>query len=213
MRYRAPAMPRGGLFFFLCIALSVVCLGVFALSAAAQESPLTGTPAQGSNPDSPSSPPDVVTIAAQGCTVSEGASITLEDPDGTNALFIDGQLGIEITSTSGQIIIVGSNDDYIGDHAFSSSDPGFDSAGDYVVVTTTEIACNGSNPPPQRASNNYSRPRLRRLRHPAGSPGGARARPERSQQPRRGWRRGGLRDLSLWHRRRWWRRWRRPKLC
>jgi len=63
---------------------------LFALSAPAQERPLTGTPAQGTNPDSPSSPPDVVTIAAVGCTVSEGAFITLEGPDGTHALFIDG---------------------------------------------------------------------------------------------------------------------------
>jgi len=56
----------------------------------------SGTPAQGTNPDSPSSPPDLLTIAAAGCTVSEGASITLEDGDGTQALFVDGQLGIEI---------------------------------------------------------------------------------------------------------------------
>ena len=150
MRYRAPAMPRGGLFFFLCMALSVVCLGLFTLPAPAQESPLTGTPAQGTNPDSPSSPPDVVTIAAEGCSVSEGASITLEDPDGTQAQFVDGQLGIEITSTGGQISIVGPNDDYIGDHAVSSSDPGFDTAGDYAVVTTTGIACQGASPPPNQ---------------------------------------------------------------
>jgi excalibur calcium-binding domain-containing protein len=149
MRYRAPATRRGDLFFFLCAALSVVCLGLFALPAPAQESPLAGTPAQGTNPDSPSSPPDVVTIAAPGCTVSEGASITLEDPDGTHALFVDGQLDIEITSTGGQITIVGPNDDYIGDHAVSSSDPGFDTAGDYVVVTTTGIACQGASQPPE----------------------------------------------------------------
>jgi hypothetical protein len=97
MRYRALATLRGGLFFCLCTALSVVCLGLFTLPAAAQEGSLLGTPAQDTNPDSPSSPPDLVTIAAQGCTVSEGASITLEDPDGTQAQFVDGQLGIEIT--------------------------------------------------------------------------------------------------------------------
>jgi hypothetical protein len=152
MRYRAPATPQGGLFFCLCTALPVVCLWLFALPATAQESPLTGTQAQGTNPDSPSSPPDVVTIAAEGCTVSEGASITLEDPDGTNALFIDGQLEIEITSTGSQITIVGPNDDYIGDHAYSSSDPGFDTAGDYAVVTTTEIACDGASPPPEETT-------------------------------------------------------------
>src|SRR5215203_1105986 len=150
MRYRAPATPRGGLFFFLCTSLSVLCLGLFALPAPAQESPLAGTPAQGTNPDSPSSPPDLVTIAAQGCTVSEGASITLEDPDGTQAQFVDGQLGIKITSTIDQISIVGPNDDYIGDHAVSSSDPGFDTAGNYAVVSTAGIACNGASPPPTR---------------------------------------------------------------
>jgi hypothetical protein len=111
---------------------------------------LPGTSAQGSNPDSPSSPPDLVTIAAQGCTVSEGASITLEDPDGTQAQFVDGQLGIEITSTSEQISIVGPDNDYIGNHAVSSSDPGFDTAGDYAVVSTAGIACQGASPPPNQ---------------------------------------------------------------
>jgi Excalibur calcium-binding domain len=149
MRYRAPATPRGGLCFFLCTALSLVCLGLFTLPAPAQESPLTGTPAQGSNPDSPSSPPDVVTIAAQGCTVSEGASITLEDSDSTHALFVDGQQGIEITSTIDQITMVGPNDDYIWNHAVSSSDPGFDAA-ELTVVTTTNIACDGASPPPNQ---------------------------------------------------------------
>jgi hypothetical protein len=128
----------------------VVCLGLFALPAPAQEGPLPGTSAQGSNPDSPSSPPDLVTIAAQGCTVSEGASITLEDPDGTQAQFVDGQLGIEITSTSEQLSIVGPDNDYIGNHAVSSSDPGFDTAGDYAVVSTAGIACQGASPPPNQ---------------------------------------------------------------
>ena len=145
MRYRALPTPRGGLRFSLCIALSLVCLWLFALPAPAQESPLTGTPAQGSNPDSPSSPPDVVTITAPGCTVSEGASITLEDSDTTHALFVDGQKGIEITSTIDQITMVGPNDDYIWNYAVSSSDPGFDAA-ELTVVTTTNIACDGGNP-------------------------------------------------------------------
>ena len=145
MRYRAVPKSVGNPFFFMFTALlAVVCMGLFALPAAAQEEgPAPGTPAQGTNPDSPSSPPDLVTIAAEGCTVSEGASITLEDGDGTEARFVDGQLGIEITSTSGQITIEGPNDDYIGDHAFSTSDPGFDTDGDYAVSTTTGIACEG----------------------------------------------------------------------
>ena len=148
MRHRAPPTPRGGLSFCLCTALSVVCLGLFTLPAAAQEGPLPGTPAQGTIPDSPSSPPDLVTISADGCTVSEGASITLGDPDGTQAQFVDGQLGIELTSTSGQISIVGPDDQYIRDHAVSSSDPGFDTAGDYAMVSTAVIACEGASSPP-----------------------------------------------------------------
>ena len=148
MQYQAAAKSlRSRLFYFVCtVLLVVVCTALFALPAAAQEEgPAPGTPAQGTNPDSPSSPPDLVTIAAEGCTVSEGASITLEDGDGTEARFVDGQLGIEITSTSGQITIEGPNDDYIGDHAFSTSDPGFDTDGDYAVVTTTGIACQGGS--------------------------------------------------------------------
>jgi hypothetical protein len=89
-----------------------------------------------------------VTIAAEGCTVSEGSSITLEDGDGTQARFVDGQLGIEITSTGGQITMVGPDNEYIGDHAISSSDPGFDTDGDYAVVATAGIACGGASPPP-----------------------------------------------------------------
>jgi hypothetical protein len=149
MQYQTAAKSQGSLLLFLvCTVLLLVSVALFALPAAAQQSPLAGTPAQGTNPDSPSSPPDLVTIAAEGCTVSEGASITLEDGDGTQARFVDGQLGIEITSTGDQITIEGPNDDYIGDHAVSSSDPGFDTDGDYAVVTTTRIACEGGGTTP-----------------------------------------------------------------
>ena len=177
MRYRALPTPRGGLRFSLCIALSLVCLWLFALPAPAQESPLTGTPAQGINPDSPSSPPDIVTIAAQGCTVSEGASITLEDSDSTHALFVDGQQGIEITSTIDQITMVGPNDDYIWNHAVSSSDPGFDAA-ELTVVTTTGIACDGGNPTqgtPEASASPVasSPPSSAPVSAPASSPAGA----------------------------------------
>jgi len=176
MQNRAPAMPRGGLCYLLCTTLSVVCLWLLAVPASAQESPLTGTPAQGSNPDSPSSPPDVVTITAPGCTVSEGASITLEDGDGTQALFVDGQMDIEITSTIDQITIVGPNGDYIGNHGITS-DPGFDSAM-LVVVTTTNIACDGGNPTqgtPEASASPVasSPPSSAPVSAPASSPAGA----------------------------------------
>ena len=147
MQYRAAPTPLGTLF-LLCTAL-LLCLGLFALPAAAQEEegPPPGTPANGTNPDSPSSPPDLVTIAAEGCRVSEGASVTLEDGDGTQARFVDGQRGIEITSTGDRIRIEGPDDDFIGDHAVSKSDPGFDTDGDYAVVSTTGIVCQGAGRP------------------------------------------------------------------
>ncbi len=153
MQYRASATPLGGLF-FLCTAL-VLCLGLFALPAVAQEEegPPPRTPANGTNPDSPSSPPDLVTIAAEGCRVSERASVTLEDGDGTQARFVDGQRGIEITSTSDQIKIEGPDDDFIGDHAVSQSDPGFDTDGNYAVVSTTGIACQNAGAPPNEPSS------------------------------------------------------------
>jgi hypothetical protein len=118
-----------------------------AQNAQAGEGPPAGTPAQGSNPDSPSDTPDLVTISAEGCRVSEGASVTLEDGDGTTARFVDGQSNIEITATNGQIRLEGPNDDFIGDHAVETSDPGFDTDGDYAVVTTTGISCQGTGTP------------------------------------------------------------------
>jgi hypothetical protein len=153
MQYRTTATQLGGLF-LLCTAL-FLWLGLFALPAAAQdeEGPPSGTPANGTNPDSPSSPPDLVTIAAEGCRVSEGASVTLEDGDGTQARFVDGERGIEITPTSDQIRIEGPDDDFIGDHAVSTSDPGFDTDGDYAVVSTTGISCQGAGGPPNEPSS------------------------------------------------------------
>jgi hypothetical protein len=144
MQHRSVVSPHGLIFF--CIA-SLFVVGLLVVPAVAQDDgsgPPAGTPAPGSNPDSPSSPPDLVTIQAEGCTVSEGASVTLEDGDGTTARFVDGQRGIEITVTGNQISIQGPNDDFIGDHAVETSDPGFDTDGDYAVVSTTGISCQGT---------------------------------------------------------------------
>ena len=144
MRYRGVVLSRGLVFF--CIA-SLLVLGLFVVPAIAQDTgtgPPAGTPATGSNPDSPSSPPDLVTISAQACRVSEGASVTLEDGDGTTARFVDGQRGIERAATGNEISIEGPPGDFIGDHAVETSDPGFDTDGDYAVVTTTGISCQGT---------------------------------------------------------------------
>jgi hypothetical protein len=100
-----------------------------------------GTPAPGTNPDNPSSPPNTITIGVERCTVPEGASITVEDGDGTEARFVDGSRGIEITGTQDEVTIEGPPGDFIGNHAVSTSDPGFDTDGDYTVVTSSGISC------------------------------------------------------------------------
>jgi hypothetical protein len=113
--------------------------------------PAPGTAARGSNPDNTSGNPDLITISASGCTVDEGASVTLQDGDGTEARFVDGSSNIQITATSSDIRIAGPNDDFIGDHAeFSTSDRSFDTNGVYTVVTTTGISCQGQGPTTNR---------------------------------------------------------------
>jgi hypothetical protein len=100
-----------------------------------------GTPAPGTNPDNPSSPPNTITIGVERCTVPEGASITVEDDDGTEARFVDGSRAIEITGTQDEVTIEGPPGDFIGNHAVSTSDPGFDTDGNYTVVTSSGISC------------------------------------------------------------------------
>ena len=145
MQHRGVVSLRGLIFFSIS---SLLVLGLFVLPAVAQDAgagPPAGTPAPGSNPDSPSSPPNLITIQAGGCQVAEGATVTLEDGDGTTARFVDGQRGIEITATGNQISIEGPTGDFIGDHAVETSDPGFDTDADYAVVSTTGITCAGGD--------------------------------------------------------------------
>jgi hypothetical protein len=88
-------------------------------------------------------PPDEVRINVRNCTVSNGASITLEDIDGTEALFRDGARGIDIFDSSAEVSIEGPAGDFIGNHAqlISPSDEDFSENGDYDVVTSTSITC------------------------------------------------------------------------
>ena len=105
--------------------------------------PPAGTPATGTNPDNPAGNPDLITIPAAGCDVSQGASVTVEDGDGTTATFVDRQGGITITSTGSELQVEGPNDQNMGD-LVETSDPGFDTDGDYTVVSTTGISCQAS---------------------------------------------------------------------
>jgi hypothetical protein len=83
-------------------------------------------------------------IAANACTVSPGASITLADGDGTRARFVDGEREITITTQEGHPRIEGPVDDFVGDHAtFPDTDTAFDTDGDYSVVASSGITCEG----------------------------------------------------------------------
>ena len=126
--------------------LSCFVLVLLGVPVGAQESGgiPPGTAATGVDTDNTNSPPDLIEVAASDCTVSPGASITLEDGDGTRAVFTDQQRGITISSPNGRPTIVGPPGDYIGDHAtFPDVDTAFDTDGDYRVVASTGVACGG----------------------------------------------------------------------
>src|SRR5829696_734853 len=131
------------------LALLCVALILFMLPAGAQDSSgiPPGTAATGVDTDNTNSPPDLIDVAASDCTVSPGASITLEDGDGTRAIFTDQQRGITISAQDGSPTIVGPTGDFIGDHAtFPDTDTAFDTDGDYRVVASTGVTCGRGNP-------------------------------------------------------------------
>jgi hypothetical protein len=143
-------MGRAVSMFGAALALMCVVLVILVMPAGAQDGGIPpGTAATGSNPVNPSDPPRVITIAASGCTVAAGASITLEDGDGTQAIFTDGEKGITIISQDGRPRIEGPPGDFIGNHAsFPTSDKSFETDGDYSVVSSTGITgCRGGTAP------------------------------------------------------------------
>ena len=132
-------------------ALFGVVLVLLVVPAGAQDGGIPpGTAANGVDTDNNNSPPDVIVVAASGCTVAAGASITLEDGDGTRAIFTDGDRGITIISQDGRPRIEGPPGDFIGDHAsFPTSDEAFDTDGDYSVVSSTGVTgCEGGDAGP-----------------------------------------------------------------
>jgi hypothetical protein len=131
--------------------LSCFVLVLIAVPAGAQDSGgiPPGTAATGVDTDNTNSPPDLIDVAASDCTVSPGASITLEDGDGTRAVFTDQQRGITISAQDGSPTIAGPSGDYIGDHAtFPDTDTSFDTDGDYSVVSSTGVTCGGGGATP-----------------------------------------------------------------
>src|SRR5215210_8669599 len=142
-------MGRVGSLSGMALVLLCIVLVLFAAPGGAQDSGSLppGTAANGVDTDNNNSPPDVILVAADACTVSPGASITLEDGDGTRAVFTDQQRGITISATNGRPTIAGPPGDYIGDHAtFPDADTAFDTDRDYSVVSSTGVTCGGGNP-------------------------------------------------------------------
>jgi hypothetical protein len=136
-----------GIFALFCVVLALLVVP----AGAQQDGGIPpGTAANGSNPENPSDNPTLITIAASGCTVAAGASITLEDGDGTRAIFTDGERGITIISQDGRPRIEGPPGDFIGNHAkFPTSDKSFDTDGDYAVVSSTGVTdCEGGDAGP-----------------------------------------------------------------
>jgi hypothetical protein len=144
MQYRGVVLSRGLVFF--CVA-SLFMLGLFVVPAIAQDTgagPPESTPAPGTDTNGDTSL-DLATIAANNCTVSPGASVTLSDYDGTRARFVDGRLGIEITATGNQLRIQGPPDESLEQNAVEKfPDESFFNDGDWTVVTTTGITCQGT---------------------------------------------------------------------
>jgi hypothetical protein len=104
-----------------------------------------GTPAAGQDTDNTNSPPDLIVVSANDCTVAaddSAVSITVEDGDGTSARFVDGQEAVTITAPGGRPQIQGPAADFIGESAtFPSTDSSFDTDGDYTVASSEGVTC------------------------------------------------------------------------
>src|SRR5919199_3735685 len=131
----------GAAFVLLCIVLVFLAVPVGAQDSGGIP---PGTAANGVDTEHSNNPPDVIVVAASDCAVSPGASITLEDGDGTRAIFTDKERGITISAQNGHPRIVGPVGDFIGNHAtFPDADTSFDTDGDYKVVASSGITCKG----------------------------------------------------------------------
>ena len=145
-------LSRRGLSVVLLVFGAVVSIYMLLLASpiSAQDSndgqgPPAGTPVNAQNTNNPSSPPNLFTIPAQNCTVADtGASVTLEESDGTQGRVVDGQ-GVKITATADQIRIEILNEGDVFDDVaqFSGTDRAFDTGNDITFVSSAGITCAG----------------------------------------------------------------------
>ncbi|CAA9439049.1 MAG: hypothetical protein AVDCRST_MAG03-3833, partial [uncultured Rubrobacteraceae bacterium] len=129
----------------LWIALVFLLSGPSWAQDAGTEGIPVGTTATGVDTGSTNDPPDLVRIAASDCTVARGASVTLEDGDGTRAEFVDDERGATITAPGRRPQIRATNGGFIGESAtFPSTDTSFDTDGDYMVASFEGVTCTGT---------------------------------------------------------------------
>ena len=119
-----------------------------AQAAARQPGPLAGTRV-GTLSTDPDREVEVITIPGPECTAEEGASFVLQDEDGTQADFIDGD-NVRITEAREGLRVRSSAAGRGADIVPLNERGGDDvlDTGGLVIVTSTDIACEGANPPP-----------------------------------------------------------------
>jgi len=96
--------------------------------------------------------PEIIRIPRPDCTAKEGASFVLQDEDGTQADFIDNvnvqitnvRKGLKVTSNPA---LPGADIEALNVRGGKDKIPALDTGG-LVIVTSTDIVCEGDNPTP-----------------------------------------------------------------
>lgn len=97
---------------------------------------------------------EVVSIPRPDCNAREGASFVLQDEDGTQADFIDEEnVQIDEARQGLKVVSVGVRDADIVPLNVRGGDDVLDSGG-LVIVTSTDIRCEGDDPPPDNPPEN-----------------------------------------------------------
>ncbi len=146
MQHRSVVLSRGLIFFWIS---SLIMLGLFVVPVGAQQTadPIAGQTAFIEDQDDDGTVDTVGPIAVAGCTVDDGATIVVEDEDGTQVELVNG-LNATITGASNAITIegTGANGTFENLNA-TGGDRQFGSAGETqtgMVISSTGIVCGGS---------------------------------------------------------------------
>ena len=125
---------------------------------AQQPGPLSGTRVETLSTDSDLEV-EIITIPRTNCTFEEGASFILEDEDGTQADFID-DVNVQISEVDGMLEVVSSDTTQDANIVPLNERGGDDvlDTGGLVIVTSTDIECEASTPPPNSPPPNTPPP-------------------------------------------------------